>query len=131
MGQASLFGKKLPPKLSSIFKGYCQAYPNDKLNALLENITAHVQELEFALSRNEFLDIATARRIAEVLEILISGYDQYSTEQQAMIAGATQYFIQEQDVEPDTKSILGLDDDVQVINYVLDKIDRSELKVSI
>ena len=35
------------------------------------------------------------------------------------------------DAEPDTLSLLGFDDDVAVLNYVLDQVGATELKISL
>ena len=42
---------------------------------------------------------------------------------------AARYFVRELDVDPDTTSLLGLEDDAAVINFVLDAIGQPELKV--
>lgn len=39
--------------------------------------------------------------------------------------------IEANDVDPDTGSLLGFDDDVIVLNFVLDKIGRSDLRVEL
>ena len=131
MEQASYLGNDLPPNIDSVFRENCKEYETDQIVNLKEEVKTHLLKMEHALSRNEFLDINTARKIARILAVLLKDYDQFPTELKALVVGATIYFIQDQDIEPDTSSILGLDDDVQVINYVLDKIGRSELKVSI
>jgi len=131
MGQASLSGDTLPSKLASAFQAYCTEYPVDKIGELREEINSHIQKLELALSRNEFLDIKTARRIAGVLEFLLTEYTHYSSEHRSLVTGAAKYFIHDLDVEPDTKSILGLDDDVRVLNFVLEQVGKPDLRVEL
>ena len=97
----------------------------------IKDIKEHVNRLEAALSYNEFLDIGAARKIAGVLDNLFSNYEDFPSEHRSLIVGAARYFIQDLDVDPDSTSVLGLDDDVQVLNYVLDQIGRSDLRVAL
>jgi uncharacterized membrane protein YkvA (DUF1232 family) len=83
------------------------------------------------LQQNEFLDIALAEKIAAAVTTLLAEYEQHPPEHQALIVGAARYFIAEDDLEPDTGSILGFDDDARLLNAVLDAVDRPELKVEV
>lgn len=129
MKQIPIFDSSLPPKIASGFEAMCEECPPEAINQLQEEIQTHVHNLELALSANEFLDIDTAKRIANVLAILIKDYDRHTPQHRAWITGAARYFIHDLDVEPDTLSVLGLDDDVKVLNYVLAQIGRADLFV--
>ena len=46
-----------------------------------------------------------------------------------LIQGAVRYFVLEDDADGDLDSILGLDDDTQVMNAVMDKLGRADWRV--
>ena len=94
-------------------------------------VTQHVGAIRTAMSRNEFLDIDTAERIAGVLLGLLKNHDQYEAAQRPLIVGAARYFVEAHDEEPDTRSLLGFDDDMTVLNFVLDRLGRSDLRVEL
>jgi uncharacterized membrane protein YkvA (DUF1232 family) len=129
MKQSSMLDNTLPQKISAYFQTLCEEYPPETIDQLQDEIQTHVRNLELALSANEFLDIDTARQIADVLRILIKGYDRCTSQHRIWITGAARYFIHDLDVEPDMLSVLGLDDDVTVLNHVLLKIGRPELSI--
>ncbi len=119
------------PDLKQAFRPLCIALPETKIADLAQEITAHVQAIKDALSKNEFLDLPLAEAIAHALLVVLPNYGQYSPLQQALIVGAARYFIDDEDVEPDTTSVLGLDDDAEVLNYVLETIGRADLTVEV
>lgn len=81
--------------------------------------------------QNEFLDVTLARQIAKRLHQLLDNYGHYSNEHQSLLVGTVRYFIKDDDAEHDMHSVLGLDDDVVVLNYLLDTLGRPELKISL
>ena len=89
-----------------------------------------MSELEIASAYNEFLDIKTAKQVVGVINELLDQFEGFDDKDKALIFGAVQYFVQNRDMQSDT-TVLGLDDDVLVLNYVLDEIGRSELKVKL
>jgi uncharacterized membrane protein YkvA (DUF1232 family) len=131
MSQNKLFGCDLPPGLHSALIDLAEGYQLIDRQDLKDSIHRHLNDMEVALRYNEFIDINTARKIAQTFDILMDELDQFGESDQAYIIGAARYFIREQDTVPDTKSILGLDDDVQVLNYVLDRVGLSEMKVTL
>ena len=131
MPQNSLFRSKLPEKIKQVLSSLSVGYENVDTIDLNRSINDHLSSLNAALKYNEFIDIATAQRLVEVFEIVFENYHQYDDREKSYIIGAARYFVRENDERPDSQSILGLDDDVQVVNYVLDIIGRSDLKVDI
>ena len=53
----------------------------------------------------------------------------YSARDQRLIVGAARYFVADDDAEPDTQSILGLDDDLAVFNHVATQIGEPDLRI--
>lgn len=124
-----LFGDRLDPNLEREFGSLCDNLPPGEIQQLKEAVQSHVQNVRDALKHNEFLDVSTAEAISRSLTSLLDDYTSLESAGRKLVVGATRYFIHEQDQTPDTASILGLDDDVQVLNYVLTQIGRADLKV--
>ena len=130
--QSSNFGKQLPQKLSRALQHHASEYYDDcNIEDLRRELQAYLKKLKGALAHNEFLDIDTAKQMVGVFNNLLDQFDTFSIKEKALIFGAVQYFVQDRDAQPDTKSVMGLDDDVYVLNYVLVEIGRPELKVEL
>jgi uncharacterized membrane protein YkvA (DUF1232 family) len=99
------------------------------MTEIRHQVLAHCDMIRVELRRNEFLDIDLAQRLADAILLLLNDYATYSEEHQLLIAGAARYFIHAEDADPDVTSILGFDDDVAVLNYVLALIGRQELRL--
>ena len=127
----SFFDAQLDHHIEMTFAPLCENLGLEEVLQLMGEVYEHAQKAQQALKTNEFLDVKTAWRIAKVLNQLLTQYDSFPETQQKLIVGAARYFVHEQDLEPDTASILGFDDDVQVVNYVLDCIGQPELKVEL
>jgi uncharacterized membrane protein YkvA (DUF1232 family) len=129
--QQGLWKSSLDSRLDSYFGPLCTSIDTVELASLKISIDRHVEEIKQALQHNEFLDIDMAEHIAVTLLSLLNDLDKYPEYQRNLIAGAARYFVHQNDAEPDTGSVLGLDDDVTVLNYVLGAIGKPELKVQI
>ena len=124
-----VFSRQLDPRLDRVLAPMCTALPLSEVESLKQAVLAHVSEVRAATASNEFLDVAAAERAAHVLLELLDGYARYPEPHRSLIVGAARYFVREQDVEPDTGSLLGFDDDVMVLNFVLETIGRADLRV--
>jgi len=127
--QVPLFQNDLTPNIKMRFDSLCRSPSNINTSMLIEQIHAHIQQIHLALESNEFLDINAAQQGADLLIDLVNHLDDYSAEKQGFIIGAARYFILDEDNEPDTKSLLGFDDDIKVLNFVLRKLGKSTLEV--
>ncbi|MEA3337417.1 MAG: hypothetical protein U9R25_16075 [Chloroflexota bacterium] len=121
----------IDPGVWHLFNTMCETLPRDQISSLTGQVTQHLADCRRALRANEFLDINLAEKIAEVLTSLLAGYGELPAEHQALIVGATRYFVAAGDAESDLTSVLGWDDDAQVLNHVLDVIGRQDLKVAL
>lgn len=131
-GQGGLWGGGgLEPRLEGYLRPLCRALSEEELPGLSIEIVDHVDEIRRALRHNEFLDIDTAERLASTLQLLLAEYFLFAEKEQKLIAGAARYFVHAADADPDTGSVLGLDDDTAVLNYVVEAIGRPELRVEI
>ena len=91
--QSSLFQNELPPDIKLRFDSLCLSPSAISISQLVTQIGVHIQEIEEALEVNEFLDVQTASRVAEMLIDLINQLNKYSTKEQKLIIGAAQYFV--------------------------------------
>lgn len=82
-------------------------------------IDAYLQTLPEALSRNEFLDVPLAEDIGRAARELLAATAQSSAEDRALVAAAIAYFVDPDDAEHDLESLLGFDDDAQVLAAVI------------
>ena len=126
-----MFQDHLDPQIDCLFGPLCSALPEDEIPQLRQTIDQHLHEIVHALGSNEFLDVVTAQRVTKVLGTLLDDYPSYPESHRALIVGAVRYFIKADDAEPDTSSLLGLDDDVTVLNYVVDQLGAGELKIEL
>ena len=129
--QNSISGMQLPQKLIRALQHHTSGYYDCDIGQLKHQVQAHLSKLASASTYNDYLDIKIAKHIASVISELLDQYDSFDDKEKALIFGAVQYFVQDRDMQSDTTSVLGLDDDVLVLNYVLDEIGRSELKVEL
>ncbi len=80
-------------------------------------VTHHLAHLEAAMSHNEFLDIDLARKLARQCRRLLdwaNGAD-LADDQRALARAAVRYFVLDDDGDSDADSILGLEDDEEVL----------------
>ena len=123
------FGHSLNPRTAQILSPLCTALPATASGELRAQLPGYLQSVRLAQRDNEFLDLASAERIAAVLEQLLDRYASFPTDHQALICGATRYFLHAQDADPDLHSILGFEDDLEVVNCVVSAIGRPELRI--
>lgn len=109
----------------------CEALPETAVPTLTTKIDDYLLAIQEAQQQNEFMDIRLAREIAYRLHKVLQDYGRYPTDQQALIVGAARYFIKNDDAEHDLYSVLGLDDDAVVLNFLLDVLNHPELKIDL
>jgi len=80
--------------------------------------------------RDDDVDPALAQALCDAsIRLLGTLTDDSPESTRRLIQGAVQYFVLEDDADGDLDSILGLDDDTQVMNAVMDKLGRAEWRV--
>jgi hypothetical protein len=89
-------------------------------------VVAHLETLREAGRQNEFLDMVQAQRLTtRSLALLDRLQDGMPAVERKLILAAVYYFIVDEDGESDTESILGLDDDEQVLDVVEKVLEES------
>ena len=99
------------------------------LVTLAADVGAHLEVIRVAARQNELLPLDLAEEIAEKLRLLLRELQGLPAEHQTLVIGAARYFVSTQDVNPDTQTVLGLDDDASVLNHVLRTIGRTDLLI--
>jgi uncharacterized membrane protein YkvA (DUF1232 family) len=82
--------------------------------------SAHVVAASEANRRNALVNLRLAQAIANVIEQILSGWDNLESRQIHWLAGAILYFSRSSDVdEPDFGSPIGFEDDAEILNACL------------
>ncbi len=126
-----MFSNLLNPNLDKAFVPLCDALPVETLPELRQQVQEHVGHVRLTLHHNEFLDVTTAEKIAETLCRLFDQYPSYPTFKQRLIVGAARYFVYSHNSQPDLESLLGFDDDVAVLNFVLVELGEQALRLDL
>jgi hypothetical protein len=131
MNSLPLFSHILNPEVDQKFSLLCEDVSVDALPELLKEVHQHVLHVRQALAINEFLDVTTAEKIADRLTKLLRDIEKYPQSKKRLVIGAARYFVKSNDAQADLISLLGFDDDVAVLNYVLVELGKSELRISL
>lgn len=119
----------IPAQAAASFLRLMQ-FPLEEQREMMAAVDRHVAGLSGKGVGPGVVDFSTAQRVARSLKSLLS-YNLHSTEElhQRWIQAATRYFFLEDDGAPDTRSVIGFDDDAEVLNAVAEALDRADLLV--
>jgi uncharacterized membrane protein YkvA (DUF1232 family) len=131
MAATPLFSHMLDPETDRTFARLCVDVEHALLPGLVNDVEQHVAQAREALAVNEFLDVAMADKVASLLVGLINKIGKYPQEKQKLIVGAARYFIRNHDAQDDMRSLLGFDDDVAVLNYVLTELGHADMRIQL
>ena len=99
------------------------------VHQLFSEVTEYRKAIE-AARRMEHVDDTLADALADVSLQLLQTIGPNTTEEtRRVIQGAVRYFVLEDDIDGDLDSVLGFDDDAEVMNAALDHLGRSEWHV--
>lgn len=112
----------LPPETRRVFENLL-ALELQPSSVLQNQVDRHLAELEEAHERNEFLDLATARRLAHQSHGLLARFTDAPEDRQRLIQAAVLYFVLDRDASPDSRSLLGLEDDERVLRAVASHLE--------
>jgi uncharacterized membrane protein YkvA (DUF1232 family) len=131
MTSTPFFSHMLNPEMDGKLAALCGDVETGLVTQLILDVQRHVGDVHQALKLNEFLDVSTAERIAAILVNLLGKIELYPKEKQRLIVGATRYFVKNNDAQADLDSLLGFDDDVEVLNFVLVELGQSEKRIKL
>jgi uncharacterized membrane protein YkvA (DUF1232 family) len=125
------FAHILDLEIDKKFSLLCEDLSEDGRTELLKEVHQHVFRARQALAVNEFLDVGMAERIAKTLVALLREIENHPQSKRRLVVGAARYFVKSNDSQADLTSLLGFDDDVAVLNYVLVELGKSEWRISL
>jgi hypothetical protein len=96
---------------------------------LREKVEAHGRAAREAASAGKPVDLARAEQLCRACLTLIDDLPKLRETNRRLVQGAALYFAASDDEEDDFDSIVGLEDDVIVVNYVLSQLGRSDLRI--
>lgn len=120
---------QLPPELPAGFHTLLRADRPETPSALLQRVQTYLAEVEQAVFCNEFVDLERARQLGGVSLRLIELLPGLAEPEQRLVRAAIAYFIEDDDAIPDLSSPIGFDDDVQVMDWVVARLGRADLKL--
>jgi uncharacterized membrane protein YkvA (DUF1232 family) len=93
------------------------------LNVLAHELAGYTNELTDQAHHTEFFDLETAQRTATLCHRLLAALpDNPSEEQHRLAQLAINYFVLAEDAEDDNHSLIGFDDDLQVVVAMIDEL---------
>ena len=126
----SLFDE-LPESVRGLFRGFVDSADVLSVSELRAQIRSHHQQFRNAARSNGLLPLDIADALVGGLEDLLDLHAGLDDRGQRLVIGAARYFISDQDARPDLESVLGLDDDLVVYNWVVAQISRPELSIDL
>lgn len=106
---------RLPADIAIAYAECVGRLPEDAV-ALQERVNKYLAHVRAESKHLEFLDLATAEEVARSCEQLILRLDSKATSAERLIVqAAVEYFVLADDVEDDTASVIGFDDDLLVV----------------
>jgi hypothetical protein len=97
--------------------------------ALRERVGVHLAAVEQRHLADAGVDVEVARRVAAVLELLLDEPEAFDARGRALVRGAAEYFVLDDDDDADSAPGVGFDDDARVLNAALVGLGRDELRV--
>jgi hypothetical protein len=102
-----------------------------ELAGLRLRVIAHAARVAQLGRDRPLVDVETAQRIASVLTQLCDEPDQLTADQRALLRGAVEYFVLDDDEVDDTDDVVGFDDDARVVNAVTAAFGRRDLRIEV
>ena len=122
---------ELGAKVNAVFSDMVEKAHRADISALRKEVREHLTAFEALAQKNGLLPVDIAQELAAGLEEFLDLYADLSAEHRRLVVAASRYFVSEEDARPETEGVLGLDDDIEVFNYVADQIGQSIRKIAI
>ncbi len=94
-------------------------------------VTTHLARAETLAADDPFIDGARAQQVAEACLSLLEALPTLDAEQASWVAAACLYYGAVDDDEDDFDSLVGFDDDAEVVNYVADLLGLSHIHIEL
>ncbi len=115
------------PQEQRKFRRLCIDTSQEELVQLTDIIDLHLSQVRENAAPQT--DLETAEMVANSLSTLIASQTPFEPSERLLIRGAVEYFLLRDDASGDLEDPVGFDDDVRVVNSVLDRIGKPELKI--
>ncbi len=113
---------RLPGSVEAVFRRMMRE-PRRSREELRRLVAAHLVKLETLAREVDYLDVELATDVANRCHRLIDTIaPPVSEDHRRLVQAAVLYFILDEDVEGDTTSLIGLDDDRLVVTAVCDEL---------
>ncbi|MDH4148313.1 MAG: hypothetical protein OEY23_24415, partial [Acidimicrobiia bacterium] len=99
-----------------------------ELAGLATRVANYLHEVETASHAQPTVDVDLARQVGRSLIELLDGRH-YDATQRALLRGAVEYFVLDDDEQSDLDDVVGFDDDARVFNAVAAALGRDDLVV--
>lgn len=99
---------------------------------MLAELDVYTRDIDDAARRRSDLDVNLAEAIVQACRSLLDeSWADRSEEQRRLVQLVCDYYVDPEDRDGDLESVHGFDDDAEVLNLVLDALQRSDLKVRV
>ena len=122
--------EKLGEDIADIFLKHAEELSIDATAELMLEVNSYLERIEQELTANAVIDLEAATKVSEACKRLLENYRSFPEPTRAAVVGAVRYFLDTADAEDDLSSFDGLEDDVQVINYVIINADMSSFGIA-
>jgi len=119
----------LNPDEQRRFRRLCIDTSPEELEQVSEIIELHLEQVR--ANAGPLTDVETAELVAEAILKVLTLAHELDREHRALVRGAAEYFVLNDDASADLDDVLGFDDDARVLNSVLDRIQKPDLKVQL
>lgn len=120
----------LPPELAAHLARLC-ALPLGDPTQLRALVDAHLSAAEKAAANSAFVDLALARALATNCQALLDAWPTLPPAHQQLAQAACRYFADPDDDEDDFASIIGFEDDAELLNHIVAALGRDDLLVEL
>jgi uncharacterized membrane protein YkvA (DUF1232 family) len=117
----------LHPDEQRRFRRLCIDTSAEELEQMIDVVGIHLDHVR--ANAGPSTDVETAELVADAATKLLAFSLDLDRRERALVRGAVEYFILNDDASDDLEDVLGFDDDARVLNSVLDRIGRADLKV--
>lgn len=112
----------LSPEIAPTFQRLCAREPLSA-EALEAAIARHLEAIRAAAEESPFVDVETAEEVAKRCRALLPRLPLLDRERRAMVQAACLYFAEARDGEHDLHSVVGFDDDLDVVRHVMAEVE--------
>ena len=125
------FPSELAGNVFSILDNCQRKAENIPLELLLSEAREHLEQAHQAHARNGVVNVRIAEAIYNVFEVIVADWDNIPFQAQTWCKGMISYFSLKDDDEDDFNSLIGFDDDVEVVNSCLVIARREDLSIKL